>query len=71
MEDEYINIKMQIVIKRQDLFDNMKELGLKINKQNERKYISALKAVRCRVSGAFCKLPNDKEDLLMYGLEFE
>lgn len=68
---EYINVKMEMVIKHQDVINSMKKLGLKINKKNEKRYVDALKRKRLIATKEFTELDNDKEILLMYGLEFE
>lgn len=71
MAVEYITLKMDLVIKRQDILKSMKKLGLKADRKNEKKYIEALKRKRLIGNKEFTELENDKEILLMYGLEFE
>ena len=71
MAAEYITLKMDLVVKRQDILKSMKKLGLKTDRKNEKKYVEALKRKRLIANKDFSELENDKEVLLMYGLEFE
>lgn len=71
MAAEYITLKMDLVVKRQDILKNMKKLGLKTDRKNEKKYVEALKRKRLIANKDFSELENDKEVLLMYGLELE
>lgn len=70
---EYVRVKVEAVIKHEDIITAMKELGIKVNKANERKYIDVIKK-HCTIKAgkgfiSFEKLT--REELLLLGFELE
>lgn len=70
---QYVRVKVEAIIKREDLITVMGELGIKNTKSNEKKYIDIIKK-HCTIKAgkgfiSFEKLT--REELQMLGFELE